>query len=197
MPTTFYFIRHAAHGLLGRVLAGRMPGVHLSAEGQAQAEALAKSLAGLPVTALYCSPLERARQTAAPLSRVWNVESQAYDEIQEIDFGEWTGASFDALSADPRWEYFNTFRSGSGAPGGERMLDVQARMVAAVDRLRHRHPEGHVALVGHADPIKAVLAHYLGVHLDLFQRLEISPASVTGVELADWGPRILYVNRTI
>lgn len=197
MSTTFYFIRHAAHGLLGRILAGRMPGVHLSAQGQTQAEALAQALSHLPITAVYSSPLERAQETAAPLARALGREVQICMEIQEMDFGEWTGAQFDTLAGDLHWSYFNTYRSGTGAPGGERMLEVQARMIAAVDCLRHAHPEEHIALIGHGDPIKAALAYFLGVHLDLFQRIEISPASVSAVEIADWGPRVLYVNRTI
>ena len=196
MPTTFYFIRHAAHGLLGRVLAGRMPGVHLSPEGRTQAETLAQTLSHLPITAVYSSPLERAQETAAPLARALGQEVQICTEIQEMDFGEWMGAPFDTLEGDPHWSYFNMYRSGTGAPSGERMLEVQARMIAAIDRLRQVHPEEHVALIGHGDPIKAALAHFLGVHLDLFQRIEISPASVTTVEIADWGPRVLYVNRT-
>ena len=194
--TAFLLIRHAATDLLGRALAGRRPGVHLNAEGEAQAQRLAKRLASTALTAIYSSPLERALDTAAPIARRHGLAVVASDALMELDFGAWTGCTFDELSDQPQWRLFNTFRSGTRLPGGEPMIEGQARIVAELARLRERHPDGCVAIVSHADMIKAAVAHYLGVHLDLFHRIEIGPASVTTVALHEWGPQVLQVNGT-
>jgi broad specificity phosphatase PhoE len=192
--TTFLLIRHAAHGLLGKTLVGRTAGVHLSAEGQEQATRLAEWLSNQPIRAVYSSPLERACETAAPIADTLRLPLRISNALLELDFGEWTGRSFDQLSGDERWDHWNAFRSGTRAPGGETMLEAQARMVAELERLRGEHPDERVVVVGHSDPIKATLAYYLAMPLDLFGRLEISPASVSVLELHDWGPRILCVN---
>ena len=176
------------------MLVGRAPGVSLGAEGRRQAEALAERLAGVPLEAVYSSPLERARETAAPIAARLGLAVRAVEELTELDFGDWTGRTIGELAGSERWRLFNTFRSGTAAPNGEHMLEVQARMVRALERLRGAHPDGRVAVVGHGDPLKATLAHYLGVPLDLFQRIEIDPGSLSVVELADHGPRVLLVN---
>ena len=194
--TTFLLIRHAATDLLGRTLAGRAPGVHLNMEGEAQAQRLAQRLASAALTAVYASPLERALETAAPIGRRHGLEVVASHALMELDFGAWTGCTFDELSDQPQWRLFNTFRSGTRPPDGELMIEGQARIVAELTRLREHHPNGPVAIVSHADMIKAAVAHYLGVHLDLFHRIEISPASVTTVALHEWGPQVLQLNGT-
>lgn len=194
MTTTFLLIRHAAHDLLGRTIAGRMPGVSLNERGRAQAQELAQRLVPLPLAAAYSSPLERARETAAPIAARHGLPVTVLDAINELDFGEWTGQTLAALADHPRWQPFNAFRSGTRVPGGETMAEAQRRMVGAMEALCARHPDGSVALVGHGDPIKSAVAYFLGVPLDLFQRIEISPASVSVVTLADWGPRVLCVN---
>jgi probable phosphomutase (TIGR03848 family) len=192
--TTFVWIRHAAHDLLGKRIVGRAPGVHLSAAGLRQAKALAERLGDGALEALYSSPLERALETAAPIGARCGLEATVADELNEIDFGAWTGRTLAALDRIEAWRRFNRFRSGVRIPEGETMLEVQARVLRLSHRLGEIHAERTVALVSHGDVIRAALAHDLGVHLDLLQRLEISPASVSVVELGPEGPRVLLVN---
>ena len=192
--TTFLLIRHGETDDHGKALSGRRPGVRLNALGRRQAEQLAARLAGEGITAVYSGPLERVRETAAALAGRAGLGVRAAPELDEIDLGEWSGQPFDALAGRDDWRLFNTVRSCTRAPGGELMLEVQARAVAFLQRLRGEHPSDAVALVTHSDVIKAVLAYYLGVPLDLAQRLEISPASVSVLALEEWGPRVLCVN---
>ncbi len=194
--TTFILIRHAATDLIGKTIAGRMPDVHLSATGRAQAERLAERLANAPIRAIYSSPLERARETVAPLAARLGLETKTSDAIGEVEFGDWTGRELRELADLAEWQRFNSFRSGTRAPNGELMLEVQARVVSELERLREWHPTEVVALVSHGDVIKALIAHYAGIPLDLFHRVEISPASVSVIALHDWGPQILRVNDT-
>jgi broad specificity phosphatase PhoE len=194
MITTFLMIRHAAHALLDRVLAGRMPGVSLSPEGRAQSQRLAEHLASARVAAIYVSPRERAAETAAPIGRRLGLVPRIEPALDEIDFGEWTGRSFDSLEAEPLWPPFNRLRSLTRPPGGETMLEVQARVVAFLEGCRGKHPGKIVAVVSHGDVLKAGLLHYLGMPLDHFLRFEIEPASVSVLELGDWGPRLLRLN---
>ena len=196
MTTTFALIRHAAHGLLGRRMAGRMPGVNLDEAGQTQADALAERLSDAPISAVYSSPLERAMQTAAPLALRLNLPVQIDTAITELDYGDWTGLTFAELDALPEWKPYNVFRSGTRIPGGEMMLDAQTRTVAFMQALCRKHPNEHVALVSHADIIKGAIAYYLGVPLDLFLRIEISPASLSVIAVDEYGPRVLRVNDT-
>jgi probable phosphoglycerate mutase len=193
MPT-LVLIRHAAHDLLGRTLVGRAPEVRLSTAGAHEAEALAERLAGSAVRALYSSPRERARDTAAPIAARLGVPVEIAPELDEIDFGDWTNRAFAELDELEPWRRFNQFRSGTPCPNGESALDVQARFLRLVERLSTTHAEHWVALVSHGDVIRAALAHYLGIHLDLFQRLEISPASVSILRVGPYGPEVLLVN---
>ena len=192
--TTFVLIRHASHGLVGRTIVGRAPAVRLSPEGLLQAEALAERLHASPIRALYSSPLERARATAAPIAARLRLEVQIADELNEIDYGAWTNQTLAELHDLEEWRWFNVFRSGSRVPGGETMVEVQGRMLRLVERLCSAHPEGTVALISHGDVIKATLAHYLGVSLDLFHRIEISPASISVVRIERYAPEVLLIN---
>ena len=194
--TTLLLIRHAAHGLLGRTLAGRMPGVHLSEEGKAQAERLAERLSHLPIDAIYSSPLERARETAEPVARRLGLRVQVSEEINELDLGDCTGSDFDQVEGDQRWRYFNSYRSGTRIPGGETMLETQVRAVAKMERLRLAHPGGTVVVVTHGDVIRALMGYYMGSPLDLFLRFEISPASLSIVKLHEYGPQVMLMNYT-
>jgi probable phosphomutase (TIGR03848 family) len=194
--TTFFLIRHAVHELGGETLAGRLPGVHLSAKGREQAAALAQRLQGVPIKAVYTSPLDRTRETAASVANALGLEAQVDEDLLELGFGEWQGRKIADLKQDELWNRFNSFRSGTLPPGGELMMDTQRRIVGAMLRLRERHGDEYVALVSHADVIKAAVAYFMGIPLDLFQRIEISPASITIIGLADYGPWILSVNNT-
>ncbi len=192
----FYLIRHAHCDCIGKTLAGWQKGIHLSPEGAHQAERLADRLSGAPIEAVYCSPLERAFETAEPLARRLNARIRVSDKLGEIRFGEWTGSTFLKLSAHPVWNRFNTFRSGTRIPEGDLMIEVQARIISELDRLRSEHPGRGVAVVSHADVIKSALAFYAGIPLDIMQRIEISPASVSTLLLEDDGPKIMQVNFT-
>ena len=192
--TVFYLVRHGEHEVQDRLLVGRAPGVALSPRGRAQAGRLALRLAGEDIAAVLASPLQRAQETAAPIAARLGLPVVTDDALDEIDVGRWTGRPVAELAGDPDFQRFNSFRSGSPPPGGETMLDVQRRMVALVERLRRERPGARVALVSHGDPIKAVLAYYLGVPLDLFQRIEVATGSLSRLEVEEWGPRVLASN---
>jgi broad specificity phosphatase PhoE len=181
--TNFLFIRHGAHDYLGRAIAGDKPGVHLNERGRDQAAHLPSKLGLLPLDAIYSGPLERVRETAEPLAAARNLPLQIADEFSEIGLGEWTDRTFSDLSAAPLWGHYNSFRSSTTAPGGELMLEVQARVVRKLVQLRGQHQ--FVAIVTHGDVIRAAFAHFLGVHVDLFLRMEIDPASLSLLELGE------------
>ena len=188
---TFHLVRHAHHGLLGKVLAGRMPGVGLSPVGVEEAAALGRHFAAIPVRAVVASPMLRAEQTAAPIATAVHVAPQTDPAFNEVDFGAWEGQSFDALTQADGWESWNRARGLAPTPGGETMLAVQARAMAALARYSEG---GVVVVVTHADVIKAVLAHALGMPLDLMHRLEVSPASRSTLVLGPDFARVEAVN---
>jgi probable phosphoglycerate mutase len=194
--TRFLLIRHGMTDFVDRAIAGWVPGVHLNDKGRAQAARLAERLAGAPIKAIYSSPLERARETAEPISRELGLDVQVIEELGEVVIGEWTGRELSELNNDPLWRRFNSLRSLTRAPGGETQLETQARMIATLERLRERHPDQTIAAVSHGDVIKSAIAHYTGIPLDLFHRIEISVASVSVVEVGDHGPHIFCVNNT-
>ncbi len=191
-----YLIRHGDTDAIGRTLVSWMPGVPINESGRAQAERLAVRLAGIPFAAIYSSPLERARMTAGPLARAKGLEIIDCPDIGEFRFGDWTGASIPGLASDPLWQRFNRFRSRTRAPNGELMLEVQARMVTALEGMRERHPEACVAAFSHADAIRGAVVHYLGMPVDLIDRIEIEPASVTILRLEESFVQVLRLNDT-
>lgn len=196
MTTTFLLIRHGAHVLGGHVIAGRSEEAVLSDLGREQAARMAERIGRLPVRAIYSSPVIRARQTAAALAERTGLDVRVSEALSEVDFGEWAGCELADLKPVERWKCWNTFRSGTRAPGGELMLEIQTRVVAEMVRLREKHPDQCVALVSHGDVIKAAVAHFVGVPLDLFLRIEIGLASVSVVAVGDLGPWVLCVNNT-
>lgn len=173
-----------------------MPGVVLGHAGLAQAEGLAERLAGEGIAAVYTSPLERARMTAAPIARRLRQDERVLEALNEIDFGEWSGRDFASLDGDPLWAAWNGARHVARPPGGESMLEAQARAVTGLDGLRREHGEARLALVSHADLIKAVLAFVLGLSLDGLHRFEVDPASISTVVMGDWGAKVLVMNGT-
>ncbi len=196
-PTVVLFVRHGQTPTTGKVLPGRTPGLHLADEGRAQAEAAAQRIAELKrVDAVYASPLERAKETAAPIGAARGLKVQTERGLLECDFGEWTGGELKALMKLPEWRTVQRYPSGFRFPGGESFTDMQTRIVDAIARLRARHAGGVVVAVSHADPIKAAVAHALGTHLDLFQRIVISTCSITAVAYGESGPTVLTVNST-
>jgi broad specificity phosphatase PhoE len=191
---TLYLIRHALTDVTGKAIAGLAPGLHLNEQGRAQALELAQKLGEKGITRIYSSPLDRARETAQPLADRLNLPVQILESLTDLFPGEWTGKSFVELQADPRFRAFNDFRSGTRVPGGELMLEAQLRMVAELLCLRDRHPGESIAVVSHADPIRAALAFFLGMPLDFYRRMEISPASYSRLELEEWGPMVGGMN---
>ncbi|HXE53868.1 MAG TPA: histidine phosphatase family protein [Tepidisphaeraceae bacterium] len=194
--TTFLLIRHGAHLLGGDTIAGRSPDVHLSPLGHDQARRMAHRVAKLPLKAIYSSPIDRAKETAAHLSDATGLPVQISDALSELDYGDWTRKRLDELRPQPVFKQWNTFRSGTRIPNGESMLQTQGRIVGEMIRLREQHPDECIALVSHGDVIKSAVAYWLGVPLDLFMRIEISLASVSVVAIGDFGPWVLCVNNT-
>jgi probable phosphoglycerate mutase len=192
--TTILLVRHALCDPIGRSLAGRRAGVPLNAEGRAQARALATRLDATSLSAIYSSPLERAMETATEIGRARGLAPVTIESLTELEVGEWTGATFDELRDDERWRAFNAYRSGTRPPEGELAAEVQARVVVALEQLADRHGEETIAVVSHADVIRTAIAYFIGVPIDLARRLEIDPASVSVLELAPWGPRLLALN---
>ena len=192
--TTFLLIRHASHDLLGKVLAGRQPGVLLNDHGREEALHLAQHLAAVPLSAIYSSPMERATQTAAPVALRHSLEVSLNEQFHEIDFGEWMGRTFTELAADPQWGLWNNARSVAQAPGGETIANVQTRSVSEIQRLARIHSDGHVAIVSHGDVLKTALMYFLGTPLDNILRFEVSPASVSVVGVADGFAEVRMIN---
>lgn len=195
--TLVLFVRHGRTPTTGTTLPGRAKGLHLSDEGKGQAEAVAALLGELPkVDAVYASPLERTRETAAPIGRALEHRVQVDKGLLECDFGEWTGSKLKDLMKLPEWRTVQRYPSGFRFPGGESFTEMQTRITGTVARLVERHKGGVVVAVSHADPIKAAVADALGTHLDLFQRIVVSPCSVTAVAYGSGGPAVLTVNHT-
>jgi len=194
--TKILLIRHATTDSVGKRLSGRTLGVHLNAEGQTQAQQLAQRLDGSAVAALYSSPLERAVQTAEPIATTLKLQTIIQDDFLEINFGDWTNKTFAELQNEHQFNLFNSFRSSTRIPGGELMLEAQTRIVAGLQKLCRQHPHATVAVVSHSDLIKAAVAYYAGIHLDMFQRLEIGPASVSVIQVFAETAQILLVNHT-
>lgn len=196
-PTLVLLVRHGQTSTTGTVLPGRAPGLHLSEAGRAQAEHAATRLGSLPkVDAVYASPLERTRETAAPIGRATGNRVRTAKGLLECDFGAWTGRKLATLRKKPEWQQVQSSPSGFRFPGGESFAEMQARIWDELERLVAAHPGGTIVAVSHADPIKAAVAMATGVHLDLFQRIVISPCSVTPLLFGTGAPIVLAVNST-
>jgi probable phosphoglycerate mutase len=189
-----YFVRHAACESVGRGLAADRPDPGLDARGVDQTRDLARGLCSTRLDAVYSSPRERARQTAAAIAKPRGLDVRIVDGFREIGFGEWAGRSFAELAERPAWSRWNSFRSFERPPGGESMAEVQARAVGEVERMAGDWPEGQLAVVSHADVIKVVLAYFLGMPIDFHARLELLPASVSVLQLGPWGAKVQRLN---
>ena len=196
-PTRILLIRHGENEWTqSHKLAGRTPGVHLNEQGVKQALALGKRLASIKLNAIYASPLERTMETARAIAKPQNLKVQKHTGLLEVDYGDWTGKAIAKLTKEKSWHTIQFYPTGAAFPGGETMYQMQARMVNEVNGLVARNPGQTIALVGHADLIKSAVAHYLGVHFDLFQRIVISTASITTIIFTPAGPRVISVNDT-
>ena len=215
--TLVLLVRHGVTPSTGHILPGRAPGLHLADQGRTQADAVADRLAtwasaadaaggsassrrakptGPRIAAIYASPLARTRETAAPIARRLGLEVTVNRGLLECDFGEWTGAELKVLAKRPEWSTVQRYPSGFRFPGGESFAGMRARMAETIAELCRRHAGEAVVAVSHADPIKAVVSDALGTHLDLFQRIVVSPCSVTAISYQPTGPVVLAVNST-
>lgn len=194
--TVLLLIRHAHTDAAGKRLTGWSRGVHLNARGQEEAETLADRLEGIPLDAIYSSPLERCRETIAPLARRRGLSVVARRGFLEVDYGDWTGRTISQLRRTKLWRSVQQAPSTVRFPNGESFLEVQARAVAELGRIADSHPSGTVAVVTHADVVRLLIAHHAGMHPDHVQRLVVDPASVTVVAVSPGSTRLLKVNDT-
>lgn len=194
LPTVVCHVRHGTTPTTGRELPGRMRGLHLSEQGRQEAEAVGERFAPLDVAAVYASPLERARETAAPIARGLGLRTEVDKGLVECDYGEWTGSELAALRRLPEWKSLQRYPSGFRFPGGESLKELQLRFQETIESLCRRHPGESIVAVSHADCIRVAVAYAYGIPLDLFQRIIVSPCSTTVVVYSPDGPAVLSVN---
>ncbi|MDQ3660897.1 MAG: histidine phosphatase family protein [Actinomycetota bacterium] len=192
--TVFYFVRHGVTAHTGHKLSGWMPGIHLTDEGRHQADATAGMLASVPFKAIYSSPIDRTMETAAPIARLHGLEIVKAPNLGEVEYGKWSNRTFKTLVKTRLWEKVQRYPSGVRFPEGETLREVQTRAVEEVEEIAARHRKQIVCCVSHADVIRLLAAHYLGVHIDLFQRLTVAPASVSVIALNDGRPLVVSLN---
>jgi broad specificity phosphatase PhoE len=191
--TVFHLLRHGERAS-GRVLVGRMPGIALTERGRAEIAAVAERLAGDDIAAIYSSPLQRTRESAEIVGAQLGLPIAFRDDLIELDFGEWTGATFDQIRADPRWIPWNTRRSLATIPGGESMREVQRRVVEALLEIGDSHPDEAVVVVSHGDVIRAALVFAVGMPLDFYGRIEVAQGSLSSVRIDQSGIRVIAIN---
>src|SRR5215471_14372063 len=195
--TLILLVRHGQTSTTGVTLPGRTPGLHLADKGREEAADVAGRIARLPgLAAVYSSPLERAQETAELIAAAAKLFVTAEPGLLECDYGEWTGLPLKKLVRKPEWQTIQRYPSGFRFPGGESFPEMQTRMIGTLARLVLAHPGHTIVAVSHADPIKTAVAHALGTHLDLFQRIAIFTASVTAIAYGPSGPTVLAVNGT-
>jgi probable phosphomutase (TIGR03848 family) len=187
-------VRHGLTDLSDTRLIGRIPGISLNEKGRVQARAAADLVAPLPLTAIFSSPMERTQQTATALADLKGLPLEVVDGLLEVDYGEWAGQEFKVLRKTDLWKVVQQHPSGARFPGGESVREAQARIVAAIEAILGRHPGGVVAAFSHSDMIKLAVAHFTGVHLDLYQRLVVSAGSVTALHLGSGPPALVKLN---
>lgn len=193
--TILFLIRHASNDFVKEgKLAGWLPDVHINDEGHQQAEQMAVKMSQVKLDAIYSSPLERAVETAEYLARPRRLEIQRRTGLGELKIGAWENCKIEELNQTDEWRMYQVYPSGARPPDGETGRELQMHAVDEVEAICAAHPEGTIAIVSHADTIAAIVAHYAGIHLDLFQRLIVSPASVTVLWISPWGPRLLRFN---
>jgi probable phosphoglycerate mutase len=194
--TTLFLIRHGLTAVTGSRLYGRTEGIHLDERGRRQAAALVERFAGVRLSAIYSSPLERCVETVKPLATARRLEIRTSDALIEMDAGDWTGRTLPSLRRTKLWDTVQRSPSRFHFPAGESFVDAEARILDQIERIVTRHPRGRVVIGTHGDLVRMLVSHYTGAHLDLFQRVLVDPASVSVVHLGDGVPRILLVNDT-
>lgn len=195
---TVILVRHGENDWVKKNrLAGWIEGVHLNENGRFQAKDTAKRLAKLPIQAIYSSPVTRCVETAEYVTKPHKLEIIELEDVGEVRYGNWEGKKIKNLATKPEWHAVQYYPSRFQFPEGEALREVQFRAIQAIESLSAKHKDDMIVVVSHADLIKLVLAHYLGVHIDLFQRIVISPASVSVLALmANGVVRVVRVNDT-
>ena len=195
LPTYLFLIRHGENEWTERgALAGRTPSVSLNEKGKEQAQQIAERLKDQPITAVYSSPLLRCLETAQPLAAALDLSVSVEPGVLEVDYGEWRGGELKELSKRPEWRLVQVFPGGFRFPGGETLREVQNRVITTLERIRTEHTGEVIAVFAHGDVLRTSLAYYLGTPLDLFQRIQISTASISLVAFHRFGPSILAMN---
>ena len=194
-PTYLFLIRHGENEWTERgALAGRTPSVPLNDKGKEQAQQVAERLKDQPITAVYSSPLLRCLETARPLAAALNLPVSVEPGILEVDYGEWRGGELKELGKRPEWRLVQVYPGGFRFPGGETLREVQNRVITTLERIRTEHAGEVIAVYAHGDVLRTSMAYYLGMPLDLFQRIQISTASISLVAFHRFGPSILAMN---
>ena len=196
VPTLILLIRHALTDTAGKKLTGWQPGIHLNDRGREQADRLAERLRPVRIGAIYSSSLERCVETAEPVARDTGLDVRALESLREVNYGSWSGRTLGPLRKTKLWSSLVASPSSTRFPGGETLRETQARMLEEIAAIAERHPNAVVAVVSHADPIKLVLAHHLGVHVDLFNRIAVAPASVSALLVGAGAPVVVKLNDT-
>lgn len=197
MSTTILLVRHGENDWVkSNKLAGRTPGVHLNDTGRAQSRRMSGLLARWPVAAIYSSPLERCAETAAILAAPHRLPTLPDKGLLETDYGEWRGQAIDVLVKEDLWRVIQATPGLASFPGGESMLNMQSRIIGALQTIVANHPNQIVLVCSHADLIKAAVSYYTGAPFDLFQRVVIDPCSLSIVHFGKYGPKVLRVNDT-
>jgi probable phosphoglycerate mutase len=196
VTATVFLVRHAAHEFQDRRHVGRMEGIKLGPDRERHLGWLRERFAREDLAAVWASPVSRAQETAGAVAN-GRVEVVTDAGLNEVDFGRWEGLTTDEVDADPEWRLWNDSKSTFRIPGGETVLEMQNRMVDAVDRARRAHPGGKVALCSHGDPIKSALIYYLGGPVDRIDNFEVDHPSVSAVVVGDWGAKVLWINERV
>ncbi len=194
--TTLILIRHGHNDWADKQLAGWLPDVHLNELGRQQAQDLVERLKPIEIAAIYSSPLDRTLETARPLAQARNLKINKVPQLGEVKYGDWQGQALKVLAQKKEWKHVQAAPSTFAFPNGESFREMQNRAVAAVEKIVAAHPQDTVALFSHGDVIKAIVAYYAGIALDNFQRIAISPASISVVMVGAFGARLGRLNDT-
>jgi probable phosphomutase (TIGR03848 family) len=192
--TVVHLVRHGITPDTGKRLSGRTPGLHLSSDGRSQAAATAAFLKDVDLKAIYSSPIERCLETAEIVASAHKRKARTLEGLIEVDYGSWSNRTFASLQRLKLWSTVLSRPSAVTFPNGESIRGVQSRAVEAIEILSAKHPKDHICCVTHADVIRLVMAHYLGVHVDLYQRIFVAPASVSVLYIDDEAVRVLALN---
>ncbi len=186
-----FLVRHAITSITGTKLTGRLPGYGLSDKGREQAESAGSRLEGTPLKAIYSSPLERCTETAEAIAKRHKLSVQTLDDLSEVDYGDWSGKTFKALYGSKGWQKLKARPADFRFPNGETIREAQTRGIGAIEKIRAKHKDAAVVVCSHADMIRLAVAGYLGLGIDLYDRITIAPGSITTLNLSDGTPRLL------